>query len=106
MRWLSPCRCRPPRPSGMRASPSCDSLRWCSLLQVGKTLALLAGGIEICRRQPRLIGRLDRRPLAIGHRKPRGVAVASLDDHVLAKRALVGEAEPQRGAFRRSVEIV
>ena len=62
--------------------------------------------IEIVRREPALVRRLARRPLAVEHRKPGGVAVAALDDHVLAENPLEREAEALRGAARGRVEGV
>src|ERR1700678_629913 len=62
--------------------------------------------IEIIPRKPAPVGRLARRPFAVEHREPRLVAVAALDDHVLAKDSLESEAEALRGATRRRVEGV
>ena len=56
--------------------------------------------------EPAFVSRLARRPFAVEHRKPGGVAIAALDDHVLAENALEREAEPLRGATRRRVEGV
>ena len=57
-------------------------------------------GVEVLGRQPRAEGRADRRPLAVEDREPRRVAVAPLDDHVLAEHALRDEAEAQRRGLR------
>ena len=62
--------------------------------------------VEVIRSQPPFKRRLARRPFAIQHGEPRGVAVTPLDDHVLAKQPLVGEAEARRGAVGRRVEHV
>src|SRR3984957_3668884 len=69
-------------------------------------LALRAGGIEVLRREPALERRLACRPLGLEHGEPGGVAAAPLDDHVVAKDALVAEAEPQRGAARGCIERI
>src|SRR5437867_5746466 len=55
---------------------------------------------------PGLEGRARRRPLAIEHREPGAVAIAPLDDHVLAEDALEAEAELERRAARSLVERV
>ncbi len=71
--------------------------------QVGQPPALAAVGVEVLRRQPALERAARGRPLAVEQREPRGVAVAALDDHVLAERALVGEAEALGGPARARV---
>ena len=75
-------------------------------IKVGERDLLPSVGIEIVWREPALVGRLAGRPLAVEHRKPGCVAVAALDDHVLAENPLEGEAEALRGATRRRVERV
>src|SRR5690349_24383997 len=64
---------------------------------------LAAVVVEVLGRQPGLVGQADRGPFAIEDREPRGLAVAALDDHVLAEDALVGEAEALGGRARAGV---
>src|ERR1043166_4256979 len=80
--------------------------RECSAVERDQTQLLPAGGVEIVRREPALVGRLARRPFGIEHRKPRGVAVAALHDLVLAEQSFEGEAEALGGAARGRVERV
>src|SRR5262249_813590 len=61
-----------------------------------ESCALAAQRVEIFRIEPALERRLAVQPLAVEHREPGGVAVAALDDLVLAERALVDGAVPQR----------
>src|SRR5258708_3563998 len=68
--------------------------------------ALVLFLVEILRRKPAFEGKLAAGPFAVEHGEPGGVAVAALDDHVLAKDAFEGESEPPRGAHRRGVERV
>src|ERR1700686_583779 len=56
--------------------------------------------------EPRLEAGPDRGPLLVGDRVPGGVAVATLDPHVLAKYTLEGEPEGLRGTPRGGVERV
>src|SRR3569832_717950 len=64
--------------------------------------ALLALGVEVLGRQPAFVLGLERRPVAIEHRKPRCIAVLARLDHVLAKHALELKAEAfGRGLARR-----
>src|SRR5213076_887899 len=66
---------------------------------------LAAIDIEVLRREPRVEAAPDRRPLVVGDRVPRRVAVASLDHLVLAEDALEREPEalgrPPRGGVER-----
>src|SRR6185295_15019555 len=62
--------------------------------------------IEILRREPALERGLPRRPLAVEHGKPGGVAASALDDHVRAEQPLIGEAETLRRPARGGVEGV
>ena len=62
--------------------------------------------IEILRREPALERGFARRPFAVEHGEPGGVAAAALDDHVLAEQALIGEAEALRRPLRRGVERI
>src|SRR5215475_1890500 len=78
----------------------------CPIYQVAQPFSLAPRGIEILRRQPALEGAFARRPVAIEHGVPGGVAAASLHDHVLAKNASEGEAEAQRGPPRGGIEGV
>src|SRR5947209_7184319 len=75
-------------------------------IQFGESPFMSALAIEILPREPALEAALARGPLAVEHDVPGGVAAASLDDHVLAKNALEGEAEAQRRAPRRGIERV
>src|SRR5262245_34716371 len=77
-----------------------------SLHQRQKARLLAAGGVEIFRREPALESGLAGRPLAVEHREPGGVAVASLDDEVLAEHAFEREAEALGGAPRGGIERV
>ena len=63
-------------------------------------------GVEVRRVEPGFPGRPQAGPVAVGHREPGGVAVAALDDQVLAEHALEGEAEPLRRAAARQVQAV
>src|SRR5258708_40281973 len=69
-------------------------------------LALAAVGVEVLRREPALERGFARRPVGGQHGEPGGVAVAALDDHVVAKNALVAKAEAQRGAARGGIERI
>src|SRR5436853_7893914 len=75
-------------------------------VQPRQAYPLPACRVEIFRHKPALEGRLARRPFGIEHRVPGRVAVAALDDHVLAEEALEGEAETQRSAPPGGVERV
>src|ERR1700676_4635156 len=72
-------------------------------LQLG---ALAARRVEIVGREEALEPGLYRRPVAVGHGEPGGVAIAPRVDHVLAQDPLVEEAEAQSRAPRRRVERV
>src|SRR5690242_3961588 len=54
---------------------------------------LPAGFVKILRIEPGVESRFDGGPVAVDHGKPGRVAVAALDDHVLAEDAFEGEAE-------------
>src|SRR5260221_6028935 len=69
-------------------------------------LALAAVGVEVLRREPALERGFARRPVGGQHGEPGGVAAAALDDHVVAKNALVAKAEAQRRAARRGIERI
>src|SRR5208337_1387311 len=71
-----------------------------------QALLLPSLAIEVVAPEPALEGRLASRPFAVEHREPGGVAVAALDDHVLAENTLEGEAQALRRAPRRRVERV
>src|SRR5262245_39650499 len=90
----SGCRDRRQSPAGRRAH---SRLR---PVQRRETRLLLAVRAEIVRRKPALEARLARAPLAVEHGEPGGVAVAALDDLMLAEHALEGEAEARRRAPR------
>src|SRR5215204_6319764 len=64
------------------------------------------GGVEIRRVEPALESAPARRPFAVEHRIPGGVAVLALDHHVLAEHALEGEAEAAGGALRALVRVI
>ena len=94
--------------SAKRARLSSDGRRHGAVLrhEIGKTDFLAPGGVEIVGREPALVSGLARRPLAVEHGEPGGVAVAALDDHVLAEDALEREAEALGRALRGRVEVV
>src|SRR5271170_5330695 len=48
---------------------------------------LMSGGIEIGGVQPGLVGFRERRPLLVDDREPRGIAIAALEDEMLAEYA-------------------
>src|SRR5262245_31060376 len=75
----------PPRPSEL--AHGLDEIR--------KRLPLPAVPIEVCRRQPLLVGALQGRPFAVDDREPGGVAIAVLINHGLAKQALVLKTQAQ-----------
>src|SRR6202166_1337647 len=50
--------------------------------------ALVPRFIEVLRPQPSLVAGLQAHPIAVGHCKPGGIAILTLDDHMLAKDAL------------------
>src|ERR1700688_428238 len=60
--------------------------------------ALMLRFIEVRRPQPSLVAGLEARPIAVGHRKPGGIAILTFDDHMLAKDALERKAETFRSA--------
>src|SRR5437764_6631096 len=62
--------------------------------------------VEVLGRQPRLEPGADRRPLVVGDRVPGGVAVATLDHHVVAEDALEAEPEALGGASRGRVQRI
>src|SRR5215207_3563264 len=68
--------------------------------------ALSPSGVEIRRVEPALESAPARRPFAVEHRIPGGVAVLALDHHVLAEHALEGEAEAAGGALRALVRVI
>ena len=57
-------------------------------------------------RQPGFVAGPDCRPVVVGYGVPGGVAVAALDDHVVAEDALEAEAEAVGGAAGGGVERV
>src|SRR5215813_8926115 len=59
---------------------------------------------EIAGPQPDFEGGFQRRPFAVDHRIPGGVAVAALIHRRLAEDAFVAIAETQSGATRRRVQ--
>src|SRR4051812_22204088 len=61
--------------------------------------ALAPGLVEVRRLEPALESAPARRPFAIEHGIPGGVAVLAFDHHVLAEHALEGEAEAAGGAL-------
>ena len=67
---------------------------------------LLEAVVEVLGREPGHEARPDRRPVAVGDRVPGGVAVAPLDDHVVAEDALEGEAEAFGGTPRGGVQRI
>src|SRR3972149_3981877 len=77
-----------------------------SLADFFKPPALTAVAVEILEAQPALEGSTAARPFTVEHRIPRGVAVAALSDHVLARNALEGEAEALGRAARGGVERI
>src|SRR6185437_4034727 len=89
-------------PAFPRWSASLMSLR----PEVREPRLLAALVIEIVRLEPVLERRLARRPFAVEHRKPGRVAVAALDDPVLAENSLERKPEAFRRAARRRVERV
>lgn len=62
----------------------CPEVRRIEVLQ---SLELCAMRVEVLRREPRFISRLQYWPLAVDDREPGGVTIAPLDDHVLAEDA-------------------
>src|SRR5947209_6937438 len=60
-----------------------------------ETRSLASRAVEIVGRKPALESGLARRPFAVEHGVPGGVAAVALDDHVLAENALELEAEAQ-----------
>src|SRR5215207_3506440 len=75
-------------------------------IEGAETEALSPGLVEVRRLEPALEGAPARRPFAVEHGIPGGVAVVALDHHVLAKHALEGEAEAAGGALRGLVRII
>src|SRR5829696_82654 len=75
-------------------------------IEGAETEALSPGLVEVRRLEPALEGAPARRPFAVEHGIPGGVAVLALDHHVLAEHALEGEAEAARGALRGLVRMI
>src|SRR5262245_53244241 len=67
---------------------------------------LLSCSVEVRGMKPLPERAIERRPLRVDHRVPRGVAVAALVDARLAEHALVGEPEPLGGGARRGIQRV
>jgi len=62
-----------------------------------ETIQLPALGVEVFGGEPGLEGLFSCGPFGVEHAEPGGVAVAALDDHVLAEDAFKCEAEAQGG---------
>ena len=78
-----------------RAASGCLGLRGD---QIAERLPLGPVGVEVLAREPRLKPRPYRRPVVVGDGIPGCVAVAALQDHVVAKDTLEGEAKALGGA--------
>ncbi len=96
--------CRPPLSA--RARNDDDRLDPEFAAEVFQAAFLVAGGVEVRRLEPGLVGPSQRRPFVVDHREPGGVPVRAFDDHVLAEQPLEGEAEAERRALRRFVVVV
>src|SRR4026208_858746 len=74
--------------------------------EISEPPALAPAFVEVGRRQPLLVGTPQRRPLAIEHREPRGVAIAPFVYDGLAENALEAEAQTFGGAAPRHIQAV
>ena len=66
--------------------------------QVGERRSLMAGAVEVVRRQPPTICRRKARPFCVDDREPHGISIALLYDRRLPERAFIAEPQAKCGA--------
>src|ERR1700733_1017460 len=75
-----------------------------ALARLAQRAPLRPVGVEILRFEPAFASGFARGPFAGQHREPGGVAIAALDDHVIAENPLERKTEPDGGAARGGIE--
>src|SRR5581483_1919070 len=78
----------------------------CSRLNGREALPLASCGIEVRRVEPALVTTLQRGPVSVDDRVPRGVAVSLLVNRGLPEQTLILESQSQRRGTRGRVEGV